>query len=77
MYLQAAYQYQMEHPGVSLADALKEAGRIIPEYRLPSRILDQRWLAKAMGNPLVSWFGAYHYGLLKSFAEAGKAALGA
>jgi N12 class adenine-specific DNA methylase/broad specificity phosphatase PhoE/2'-5' RNA ligase len=77
MYLQSAYQYQMEHPGVSLADALKEAGRIIPEYRLPSRILDQRWLAKAMGHPMVSWFGAYHYGLLKSFAEAGKAALGA
>src|SRR5208283_3011176 len=23
-----------------------------------------------------SWFGAYHYGLLKSFAEAGKSALG-
>ena len=77
MYLQSAYQYQMEHPGVSLADALKEAGRIIPEYRLPARILDQRWLAKMMGNPLVTWFGAYHYGLLKSFGEAGKAALGA
>ena len=76
MYLQSAYQYQMEHPGVSLADALKEAGRIIPEYRLPARILDQRWLSKMMGHPLVSWFGAYHYGLLKSFGEAGKSALG-
>ena len=76
MYLQSAYQYQMEHPGVELADALKEAGRIIPEYRLPARILDQRWLSKMMGHPLVSWFGAYHYGLLKSFGEAGKSALG-
>ena len=77
MYLQAAYQYQSEHPGASLADAFKEVGRIIPEYRVPSRILDQRWLSKAMTNPLVSWFGAYHYGLLKSFAEAAKSALGA
>ena len=69
MYLQSAYQYQMEHPGVELKDALKEAGRIIPEYRLPARILDQRWLSKMMGHPLVSWFGSYHYGLLKSFAQ--------
>jgi broad specificity phosphatase PhoE len=77
MYLQAAYQYQMEHPGVELSDALKEAGRIIPEYRVPARMFDSRVLSKAMTNPLISWFGAYHYGLLKSFAEAGKAALGA
>ena len=77
MYLQAAYQYQAEHSGVSLADAFKEVGRIIPEYRVPSRILDSRLLSKGMTNPLVSWFGAYHYGLLKSFAEAAKAALGA
>jgi len=77
MYLQAAYQYQSDHPGVSLSDAFKEVGKIIPEYRLPSRIADSRWAAKAMGNPLVSWFGSYHYGLLKSFAESAKSALGA
>ena len=77
LYLQAAYQYQAEHSGVSLKDALKEAGRIIPEYRLPTRIADSRTLSKVMGNPLISWFGSYHYGLLKSFAEAGKSALGA
>lgn len=76
MYLQAAYQYQMEHPGVELKDALKEAGRIIPEYRVPARMFDSRLLSKTMTNPLISWFGAYHYGLLRSFAEAGKSALG-
>jgi hypothetical protein len=77
LYLQAAYQYQAEHSGASLKDALKEVGRIIPEYRLPSRIADSRVLSKAMGNPLISWFGAYHYGILKSFGEAAKSALGA
>jgi hypothetical protein len=30
-----------------------------------------------MGNPLISWFGNYHYGLLRSFAQAAKSALGA
>ena len=77
MYLQAAYQYQAEHAHVPLADALKEVGRIIPEYRVPTRILDSRLLSKGMTNPMISWFGAYHYGLLRSFAEAAKSALGA
>lgn len=77
MYLQAAYQYQAEHSGVSLADAFKEVGRIIPEYRVPTRIADSRVASKAMTNPLISWFGAYHYGLLKGFAETAKSALGA
>lgn len=77
MYLQAAYQYQAEHPGVQLKDALKEVGRIIPEYRLPTRIADSRIASKVMSNPLISWFGSYHYGLLRSFAESAKAALGA
>jgi probable phosphoglycerate mutase len=77
MYLQAAYQYQAEHPGTELSDALKEVGRIIPEYRIPTRILDQRWLSKVMTNPLGSWFGQYHYGLLHSLGQAAKSALGA
>ena len=77
LYLQAAYQYQAEHAGVPLKDALEEVGRIIPEYRVPTRILDSRLIQKGMTNPLISWFGAYHYGLLKSFAEAAKSALGA
>jgi hypothetical protein len=77
LYLQAAYQYQMEHPGVTLNAALQEVGRIIPGYRTPARMLDSRFVAKAMTHPLISWFGAYHYVLLKSFAESAKAALGA
>jgi len=76
MYLQAAYQYQEEHPKATLKEALAEVGRIIPEYRIPTRMLDQRWLSKGMSNPLITWFGAYHYGLLRSFTEAGKDAIG-
>jgi hypothetical protein len=40
MYLQAAYQYQEEHPKATLKEALAEVGRIIPEYRIPTRMLD-------------------------------------
>jgi hypothetical protein len=76
-YLQSAYQYQMEHPGVSLEDALKESGRINPEYRIPTRIADVPQLSKLMTNRWATIFGPYHYSLLKSFGEVAKSALGA
>lgn len=62
---------------MSLPDALKETGRIIPEYRVPTRILDSPVLSKVMTNKWATMFGAYHYSLLKSFGEVAKAALGA
>jgi hypothetical protein len=77
MMLQAAYEYQAKHPGTELKDALKEVGRIIPEYRVPTRIFDSTKLAKVMGEKWATIFGGYRYGLLKAFAEVGKSALGA
>ena len=76
-FLQSAYAYQADHPGVSLKDALKESGRINPEYRVPTRILDQAAISKLLTNQWATIFGPYHYSLLKSFAEVGKSALGA
>lgn len=76
MMIQAAYEYQAKHPGASLADSFKEVGRIIPEYRVPTRIFDSRALAKIMGERWATIFGGYRYGLLKSFGETAKSALG-
>lgn len=76
MMLQSAYQYQAEHPGVGLHDALREVGRIIPEYRLPTRILDSPMVGKVMSSNIGTVFGSYHYGLLRSFTESAKSALG-
>jgi hypothetical protein len=75
--LQAAYEYQAKHPQASLKDSFKEVGRIIPEYRVPTRIADSRALSKLMGEGWATIFGGYRYGLLKSFTEIGKSALGA
>jgi hypothetical protein len=61
---------------MALADALKETARIIPDYRLPTRVLDSRFLAKAMGERKAFIFGPYHYGLLKAFPEMAKSAFG-
>jgi ParB-like chromosome segregation protein Spo0J/2'-5' RNA ligase len=74
-FLQSAYEHQAA--GMSLQDALKETGRVIPEYRVPTRILDSQLLSKLMTNRWATIFGAYHYSLLKSFGEVAKSALGA
>jgi hypothetical protein len=65
LFLQSAYQYQAEHPGVELHEALREVGRTIPEYRLPTRIMDSTMMANIMSSKIGTIFGAYHYGLLK------------
>ena len=77
MFLQSAYEYQADHAGTSLHDALREVGRIIPEYRLPTRIMDSPALAKVMASNIATVFGSYHYGLLRSFSESAKSAMGA
>jgi len=76
LFLQAAYEYQEAHPDATLHDALREVGRIIPEYRLPTRILNSTAVAKAMSSNIGTVFGSYHYGLLRSFGESAKSALG-
>lgn len=74
LYLQSAYENQSR--GMSLKDSLRETGRTIPEYRLPTHILNSKAIGQLMGNNWATIFGSYHHALLKSFAEAGKSALG-
>jgi hypothetical protein len=76
MFLQAAYEYQEDHSGVSLHDALREVGRIIPEYRIPTRTVNSTALSKLMSSNIATVFGNYHYGLLRSFTESAKSAMG-
>jgi hypothetical protein len=77
MFLQAAYEYQEAHPGVSLKDSFREVGRIIPEYRLPVRIMNSTTIGKIMGSKWGTIFGSYHYGELRAFSESMKSAFGA
>lgn len=73
--LQSAYEHQAKE-GMTFDAAIKEAGRIIPEYRVPTRILDSQMLSKLMTNRWATIFGPYHYSLLRSFGEIAKSAIG-
>ena len=74
--LQSAYEKMAREPGMTLTEALKETSKHIPDYRLPTRMLNSRALSKLLSNPNVSMFMAYHYGAAKSYGEAAKSALG-
>lgn len=65
--LQAIYERQAE--GMSLPDAIKDVGKHIPNYQIPSRIFNSRAISQLMQNPNITMFGAYHYGALKSYGE--------
>lgn len=74
--LQSAYEKMQRSKGMSLSDALKETSKHIPDYRLPTRMLNSRALAKVLSNPSITMFMAYHYGAAKSYGEAAKSAIG-
>jgi len=65
--LQAAYE--KVDRGMPLKEALDETARHIPDYRLPTRILNSAALGNIMQNRKLTMFGAYHYGALKSYGE--------
>lgn len=59
----------LEKTGLSTKEAIKEAERVMPSYRVPSRVAGQRWLSQGIQNPLTAEFGRYQYNVLNSFAE--------
>src|SRR5206468_1484458 len=66
-FLQAAYEKTAR--GMDLKTALRETAKHIPDYRMPTRILDSAALRKVLSNRNLVMFMHYHYGALKSYGE--------
>lgn len=62
----------MERTGLSMEDAVAEVGKHMPNYRVPPRVLNSRLISHVMRNPLLTLWGHYHYGALRSYGEMGK-----
>lgn len=60
---------ELKNGGMSTKDAIKEASRHIPDYRVPSEVMGSRSASQAMTNSNLFVFGRYHYGMLKAHAE--------
>lgn len=62
----------MDRTGLDMHSAIAEVGKHMPNYRVPPRVLNSRLLSHVMRNPLLTLWGHYHYGALRSYGEMGK-----
>lgn len=61
-------QYELMDKGLSVRAAIHEAERDIPNYRIPTQVLGQRWLSEALRSPNYTLFGRYKYGMFRAYA---------
>lgn len=66
----------MARTGLPLEDAINEVGKHMPNYRIPPRVLlpgkAGLMVGHVMRNPLLTLWGHYHYGALRSYGEMAK-----
>lgn len=67
MMLQSAYEKMAN--GSDFTEAMKQTERHIPNYRIPTRIMNSKAMGDFMGSRLASMFGRYHYGVWRSYGE--------
>lgn len=61
-------QYELMDQGLSVREAIHEAERDIPNYRIPPQVMGQRWLTEALRSPNYTLFGRYKYGMFRAYA---------
>lgn len=83
--MQLLHELRLKDPKLSPEEAIRKVSAIMPDYRIPARVLDvlpdqgktARAFSKLIANPNAIWFGAYHYSEGKAFSNLAKgAALG-
>ena len=74
MYVQYVHEIMNKHEKrtgnrMELKDAIAEAERHMPNYRMPSEVLGSRAVSWTLKNPNLSMFSRYHYGMVKSLVN--------
>lgn len=59
---------ELERRGMSLKEAVTEAEKHIPNYRIPSRVFGSRMFSQLLQEPAFTVFSRYHYGAFRSYA---------
>lgn len=71
---------ELERKGMSMKDAIIDAERDIPNYRIPTTLITEgkwgRFMQQMAADPTILSFGRYHYGVFNSFANILKDAFG-
>jgi hypothetical protein len=61
--------FELERKGLAADQAIREAEKHIPNYRIPPEVLGSRIVASVLKEPALTEFSRYHYGMLKSYAH--------
>jgi hypothetical protein len=77
MYVQYIREIMVRHEKdtgskMELKDAIEEANRHMPDYRMPPEVLGSRALSAGLKDPRLSQFSRYHYGMVKSLVNTVK-----
>lgn len=60
---------ELKRKGMSTSQAIKEAEKHIPNYRLPPRVMNSRMISRYLGSGAASEFGRFHYNVWNSYAH--------
>lgn len=82
--LQLIYEAQARNPKLKPAEAIRKIAAVMPDYRVPARVLDVlpdsgktgRRIARLIQSPNLIYFGAYHYSEGKAFINMAKGLAG-
>jgi hypothetical protein len=68
--------HELEERGIPPHEALQKVTQVMPDRRIPPRVMGSRWLSKMMADGNVMWFAAYHYAEGRAFKNLLKGAAG-
>lgn len=68
MFMMQRYLENMKK-GMGAKEAIAEAEKHIPNYRIPDEVLGSRAFSELLQNPNITMFSRYHYGMFKSYGE--------
>jgi len=60
---------EKERAGYTVAEAVADVEKHVPNYRVPNRVLGSRGLSLALRNPAIAAFGRYDYGRMASYGH--------
>ena len=61
--------FELEAQGMPTRQAIFQAEKDIPNYRIPSQVMRSRGLAQALKNPNLFNFGRYRYGQIRALGD--------
>lgn len=61
-------QFELMDRGVPMRQAIAEAEKDIPNYRIPSSVMGKRWVSEALQSPNAFMFGRYKYGQFRAYS---------